>query len=260
MSWAVRRQLTILVIILAFIGFFAGLFFFLVKPETSCKDGKVNQGEEGIDCGGPCDRVCPNSVSDPIIKWSRVLAVRQGQYDTVAFIENQNPRVGLEELSYRFTLYDAKNNPVAERTGKTFLNPAEKMVIYEPLVVTGNVVPVKSFLELEKPDTGYLWKKPLPNPQLPNLRIRTKTFDDTTKDRVTAIIANDSLTDGRDITIIAVLYDTEGNAMGASSTYLDRIQGNSELPIVFTWPNPFTETPQSFDIYLHYDQGIVRRR
>jgi hypothetical protein len=34
---------------------------------ATCGDGMQNQGEEGIDCGGPCARVCNDPKSDGIV-------------------------------------------------------------------------------------------------------------------------------------------------------------------------------------------------
>jgi len=257
MSWALKRQLSILLILTLFIGGFVGFFFWLRKPALTCTDGLQNQLEDGIDCGGPCENFCPNTINDPIIKWSRVSPVRAGQYDAVAFIENPNPNAGLAEFEYTFRLYDAANKPVSERSGKTFLNPGEKFALYEPNVSTGNIVPIKAFLELKKPYDGFLWKKVVKAAgELPNLTIRSKQFDVTSGSRVLAVIANTSLSEGRNIQLVVILYDAEGNVIGSSSTFLDVVNGSTELPVVFTWPNSFKEAPASYEIYLHYDQGI----
>lgn len=258
MSWALKRQLTVLVILLLFLGGFTALFFYVTKPTLSCFDNKMNQKEEGVDCGGPCDLVCANTVSDPIVKWSRVVPVRAGQFDAVAYIENPNPNAGLTSFKYIFRLYGANDKPIAEKSGQTFLNPGEKFAIYEPNVATGSSVPMKAYIELQKPDEGYAWIRVTKKlTDIPNLSIRTKQFDTVSNSRVTATIANDALTDGRAIKMVAVLFDVDGNAFAASSTFLDSIKGSSELPVVFTWPNPFETPPASFELYLHYDQGIV---
>ena len=34
---------------------------------ATCADGIQNQGEEGVDCGGPCRRICGNATSDGIV-------------------------------------------------------------------------------------------------------------------------------------------------------------------------------------------------
>jgi len=261
MSWALRRQLTVLFIIVLLISAPIGLFFWLNEPTLSCFDGKLNQGEEGIDCSGPCDLLCPNQASDPIVKWSRVLPVRVGQYDAVAYIENNNPTAGLSDFEYTFRLYDSDNAPVIEKKGRTFLNPGEKHILYEPGINTGNIVPVKAYLELSKPYTGYAWKKLSGGENsYPNLSVKTKEFDSASSNRVSALITNSSIVDGRDIQVVAILYDSNDNVMGASSTFIDVVRGNSELPIVFTWPNPFVDPPSKLELYLHYSKEIHSAR
>lgn len=257
MSWALKRQLLILLAVgLFFVGLIA-LFFYVTRPTLSCFDGKVNQGEGGIDCGGPCSRVCPNEADDPIVNWSRVLAVRQSQFDAIASIENPNPNAGLERVTYSFRLYDAGNAIVAERFGETYINAGENFVIYEPNISTGKSLPVKAYLQFEKPETGYAWVNVVKRTAgIPNISVRAKEFDTKSGMRVNATIANDALTDGRNIQITAVLYESSGNVIGASATFLDIVKGSSEVPVVFTWPNPFENPPASFEIYLHYNQGI----
>ncbi|MFA6006701.1 MAG: hypothetical protein WC764_03185 [Candidatus Paceibacterota bacterium] len=258
MSWSLKRQLIVLLILFVFLGMFAGLALLLNKPALSCFDNKQNQGEEGVDCGGPCNNFCPNAVNDPIVRWSRVLPVRAQQFDAVAYIENPNPTAGLSKVDYTFRLYDAKNSPIVERKGSTFINPGEKFALYEPNVDVGNAVPVRAFLELKKPSEGYPWRKiRVASDARPNLTIRSKQFDDSTGNSVTASMANESLADGHAIRIVAVLYDSNGNVTGASSTFVDVIKGGAEVPIVFTWPNRFTENPANLELYLHYNQGIV---
>jgi len=217
----------------------------------------MNQDEIGIDCGGSCDRFCADSMRNPVVRWSRVLAVRSGWVDAVAFIENPNPSGGLREMEYVFRLYDAKNSPVAEKRGRTFLNPGEKFALYEPNIAVGTTIPVRAYLEISEPQDGFLWRKPSIQIGKPNLSIRTKEFDAISRNRATALVGNDALTDGKNITIVAILYDVEEQVFGASSTFVDVLRGGSELPIVFTWPNQFAETPTTFELYLHYDQGIV---
>ena len=169
MSWALRRQLLILFIILLFLVGFGALFFWITRPTLSCFDKKMNQDEIGIDCGGSCDRFCADSMRNPVVRWSRVLAVRSGWVDAVAFIENPNPSGGLREMEYVFRLYDAKNSPVAEKRGRTFLNPGEKFALYEPNIAVGTTIPVRAYLEISEPQDGFLWRKPSIQIGKPNL-------------------------------------------------------------------------------------------
>jgi len=45
-----------------------------------------------------------------------------------------------------------------------------------------------------------------------------------------------------------VLYDENGNAMGASRTFIDSINGGQIVPLTFTWPTPFKSIPTKIEI------------
>ena len=47
-------------------GIVTGIYFLLLKQPASCFDGIQNEGEAGIDCGGPCAVVCIPSTIQPL--------------------------------------------------------------------------------------------------------------------------------------------------------------------------------------------------
>ena len=56
-SWAAKKQLTYLLFALvAVAGLIAAIWLNITAP--SCTDGKQNQDEQGIDCGGVCAKEC----------------------------------------------------------------------------------------------------------------------------------------------------------------------------------------------------------
>ena len=69
------------------VGFIA---YRVLYEAPTCSDGVQNGDEEGVDCGGACDRVCSFQAVDPIVLWERFFEVGPGVYNTVALIENPN--------------------------------------------------------------------------------------------------------------------------------------------------------------------------
>ena len=94
------KRLTIIVIyIFLFLAIGTGGYF-LFHAAPTCMDGKQNQDETGIDCGGICAMACMETViGEPIvIREVMVLPVENGVYDVVARIYNPNNTVGAESF------------------------------------------------------------------------------------------------------------------------------------------------------------------
>lgn len=90
-QWVAKRKLfygifSIVALVLV-IG--VPLFFVLYKTPT-CFDGKQNQNEKGIDCGGVCTRLCSSDIANPIVLWQRSFVVTDGVYNAVAYVQNPN--------------------------------------------------------------------------------------------------------------------------------------------------------------------------
>jgi len=69
---------------------------------------------------------------------------------------------------------------------------------------------------------------------LPQVRItqQTVTADGT---RLSGVIVNEGFSEVRNLTVVGVVFDTEGVARAASVTYIDRIAAKDSEPAVFTW-------------------------
>ena len=91
MSWATKRRFVILSIVGAFvIAFLAILSFTIFYKTPSCTDGIQNQGETGIDCGGPCPYLCTSQELPPTVLFTKTVSNGAGRTDVIASVENQN--------------------------------------------------------------------------------------------------------------------------------------------------------------------------
>ena len=109
MSWARRRKTIYLGTIAIVFMIIAGWVFvaYFNKPPT-CSDNKQNQGELGVDCGGPCLLLCPAQYAPLNVLWSRFSKVSDGDYNVLAYIENPNLNASSYNLNYVFKLYDSR--------------------------------------------------------------------------------------------------------------------------------------------------------
>jgi len=241
--WTVKRQLTFLLIIVSAVAAVVFLLWF-VSNKPTCFDKKQNQGEEGIDCGGPCE-ACLGTVKNLVVSWSKPFKLKGDVYDVAALVENPNLFLALPSLKYQFKLYDENNILVAVRDGETFFNPGEKFVIFETGIETGERTPKRAFIELEE---NPRWKRI--EKEIAQLVVSGKEFVNIPFPRLTAKISNKSVFPAGKISAVAVLYDGEGNAKAVSSASVGVVDGMSSRLVSFTWPEPFAEAPVSSKVFL----------
>ena len=249
-SWAHRRQLGILFILLLFIaGIAVGLYSF-IAPAPSCSDGTKNQDEINVDCGGVCERVCKEEAAPLVIIWSKVLKVNEGKYDAAAFVENPNTGFGIKKIQYSFKVYDSENILVAEKRAETFINPRERFVVFLPNIDTGKRIPTRAFVEFEEP----FWQRLPVDDIASKVNIENKEFRAEVSPLLTADVVNVSPSGLSGVDVHAVISDAEGNALGVSRTWVGAIARGERKQIVFTWPVPFERPPVLTQLYLRVNQ------
>jgi len=182
-----------------------------VNRDPTCSDKIRNQGEEGVDCGGPCPELCRMGNEGLVVDWARVFRVDDGVYDMGALVENTNAVEGAKEAIYHFKMYDEKNILIAERFGKTFVLPDNKWVVFEGNVDTGKREPRHAFIDFPE--------------DIPWIRTDLQTVD------VPDILVRDEL------------YVEE-----RSRTVITRLEKYETRDLVFTWREPFSVPPVKVDV------------
>src|SRR3989344_6195286 len=240
MSWASRRRTAYSMGAIAFflilIGGPAAVWYFSIPP--TCHDGIQNQGETNVDRGGTCRLLAARALQPHATLWARSFRVRDGFYNAAAYIQNPNKEAGVRKAHYRFGLYDAQNILVAERTGMTFIMPGATTPIVESRIDTGNRIVARTKFEFTD---AFVWE-PMTNVAL-SLAVNNKSIADQGGSlRLTAIASNLSVADVINPSFAAVIFDPAGNAFAVSATMLDRIAAGADVPIDFSWPDPFPAT------------------
>lgn len=243
-SWRARRQFfyfsIFALVIFAIIGGIVWYFW----PAPSCSDKKQNQGEQGIDCGGPCTP-CLGEIKDISQKWVRFFKSREGFYDTAVLIENSNLFAGISNFKYTFKLYDSNNVLITGKDGFTFINPGESQIIFESDIFTGSRTPHDVYLEFDAEKNWKYIKK-----EQPFLSVVKKDFVNTPFPRLSTEVRNERFDDVKNVLVSAVLYDAEGNAQGVSATKIDVIPAESTQTAFLTWPVPFEKEPEAIEVFV----------
>jgi cbb3-type cytochrome oxidase subunit 3 len=236
MTWASQRKtiyaLGVILFFLLVLGIPSYVHF---NKAPTCFDKKQNQNEIGVDCGGVCELLCRNLQKDPVVLWSRSFKVTKGLYNAVAYIENLNAGAEAENVKYTFQLYDDKNVLISERTGYTFLFARRVVPIFEAGIVTGERVPLRTTLTIEK---KLVWEREVEK-SAPIEISNQQLVDEYLSPRLSADVFNPTVKDLSKVEVTAVVFDSEDNAVAVSKTVVDSLPRRSSVQVVFTWPEAF---------------------
>lgn len=243
--WAFWRRTQYVAGVSTFFALVLVLFYFsFFYSSATCFDGTQNGDESGVDCGGSCQRICSADVAEPVVRWSREFRITNGLYNAVAYVENRNQTVGTRDLKYTFTLYDNDGEVITERSGTTILPPDSVYPIFEGRIAVGEQVPTKTFITFEEVDD---WQEMdvgreqfvVENRELINV---------DSQPRLDATLNNTLLRDERDVEVVATIFDSSGNALTTSRTFVPLFEGRSQKRVVFTWPEPISKTLRSCEV------------
>lgn len=254
MSWSARRQLLIIFILLfVFGGGTFSYYYFFVKTPASCFDGRQNQGESGIDCGGPCSAICESEVIPLSVEWTRPFKLQDGKYDVAAMVENRNISFGISKFAFTFSTFDENNVHITDKSGTVFINPNEKVLIFTSELDSGKRSVARAFLEFSDNIKEQGWARVGDISEKPRLSVENERVVEGDTPRLYADILNSSPYDIKNIEVSAVVYDENDNAIAASKTLVNILAQGSKQPVVFTWPAPFSAKWKRVDILPRID-------
>ncbi len=219
------------------------MYWYFSIPAT-CSDGTQNQGETGVDIGGPCPLLDINTVQQQATLWARSFKVRDGTYTGAAYVQNANKNAGVARVRYHFSLYDPQNLLVAERTGETFIMPQGITPILESRIDTGSRVVAHTYFEFTEP---LAWER-MSNAATALVVGNKQLSDVGTLPRLTATVQNNAVVAVNGAAFVAIMFDPAGNAFAASETNLDRLEAGESAQIIFTWPDAFPVQVGRIDI------------
>lgn len=250
-AWSRRRKLTILSVIIFVLLFLIGApFFFLFYRAPTCFDGKQNGGETGVDCGGPCQLLCPAESLPLILKGDpRVINLGDNIFEVAALVDNPNISGEVLDAGYTIRLYSASSAiPVRVIEGSTYVPKGDSFVILEgPFELGAGIVPTRATLEW-KLDTLKWIENVLPAPGISLKNSRLSREDSAP--RLDVDVENFSLEGISNIDLIALVSDGSGNILAASRTFVEYLPPGRSVPAVFIWRKPFGSETINLDIMI----------
>lgn len=253
MTWALRRQIFYIVILILIFSIFGFLIIYpSLNKAPTCFDGRQNGDETGIDSGGSCLKADPTKVDAVSIIWARAFRVVPGRFNAVAYLVNHNKNAAVSKINYRFRFADANNVYIGKREGSTFVPPGGNFAVFEPGIDVGNSIPVYVTFEFTQTPQWVQVSQEKIN-QLKVLVSNIQLVNEATSPRLSATVKNTSLFNIPNVDVIAILYDAQGNAVSTSRTFLDQLSPLQNTDINFTWPEPLPGAVVAKEIIPLYD-------
>jgi hypothetical protein len=246
-TWATKRKLTYASGIIVAAGIIIGIpAFLLLYKAPTCSDGIQNEGEQGIDCGGPCRTLCQDDFLSPVVVWASSEEVQPGLYNLGAYVENPNVDGGAVNVPYQFSVFDDQGILITRVSGTMTIPPNRNTLAFIGAVNMGQRVPAQGGVQFEF-TSPPVWAKA--EDTLSNISISNKQYsEDSSGASLQATITNTGLTAYNDMTVYSVLSDVNGNELAFSKTYINSIAGGASAVAPFTWPTSFNGAVVSEDI------------
>jgi len=240
-----RRQLAAFVVVAVVFGVIAFFFASRFLPSPTCFDNRKNQGELGVDCGGPCGPCELKNPKSLTVFWTRLAHADSGVYDAVALVENPNEVLSSPSLQYEFAFFDATGE-IGRRTGSTFIFPQERIYVVEP-DITLSREPVRVEFKIISSD-WQVGQVVLPILVVENRQYRIRETAGRRQSAVEATIANTSPFDFRRMETSVVVLDKDGNVMGANRVVNENIGAGSTIDVLSLWPSELSGDAATIEV------------
>ncbi len=221
-------------LILSVVGF---LIYYFSQPAPTCDDNIQNQGEEEVDCGGPCSACELVHIKALEVEWVKVVSGQDNFYDLAAQIKNPNQNYGSGQISYQFELYDNQDNLIIKYPGETFILPNQTKYLLKIKAESGE--PIKrvnlSFGQIK-------WHKPK-DYQFPQLVVQQKEYhlldsQEAGFAQVRAILINKASFDFNKTDIDILLFDSNYHLLALNTNEIRILLSGQEREFFSTWFSP----------------------
>ncbi len=244
----------------------AWVYFGWFYQPAGCFDNKQNQGETGVDCGGPCALSCERLTIKPVeALWSRAVPLKENAYDLVAQVNNPNPNFGLGQVKYNFKVYDSGNQLLAQKSGVDYILPGQKKYLIEANVALAKT-PAKVEIIIDAAAKAD-WQELKDNFESPDIYVHDKQFKylegQTGVAQASGIIKNNSQFDFDKISVAVVLFDENKDIVGVNKTVALTIPAGEERYFAVLWydalPGQVKSADMLADTNLFSDANFMRR-
>lgn len=254
MSKRVMKQFGYGIFYLLFWAGAAGLIWWVAirPPSGTCVDAVQNHGEQGIDCGGPCEKMCSLAPQKVAIKSTTIFSAGSDFFDVLVLFSNPNTTQGAKALPYTLVMSDAGGAEVARRSDTTFVLPSQERRLVIQAIRTSEMAPEHATVEIDEPmiewkeirdssDSGLVIEQP-------SLRFLAGTHEYA---ELTGVVENRSLFDYDAVEIVGVVFDGAGTAIAARQAELRTVRSQEKRAFRVSWQKPFEKEAARYEVYAY---------
>ncbi len=200
----------------------AGVYFIWLKPTPTCFDGRQNQNEIKVDCGGPCVPCETKTLSPLQVSWLKYFSVNNKTI-IMAEIKNPNSDYGADSFFYTFDIYDSLGKKFHTLTKNSFIYSGEIKYLFEANINinSDNINKV----EISFSDINWKSRGEFPKPDIQTREIKTESAKPV---NVSGIVVNNNAFGFSKVNIIAFLFNKDGFRISASETELNNLKSFEE--------------------------------
>lgn len=222
-----------LIILALIVWWIIGLVY---TPNPTCFDNRKNQGETGIDCGGPCVSCEIKSLAPISISNKYVIPLPDGIGIAVE-LTNRNTNWAARSFDYVITLKDQFGNSLGSFDGNSFIYGGELKYIVVPRVqiVSNSVASID--MDIQDPQWVPAAQFQKPDTEMQDLRT---IYEEGIM--VSANIYNKDVQLFTNMQVLALVFNRSGSLIGASQTIIDSLSAlaSAQVRILF---------PKNLDLY-----------
>lgn len=219
--------------LIVFAALIYGVYVLLIYARpASCFDNRQNQGEKGIDCGGPCEPCGLRLVQEIATSTPQILEIDKNRVSILTEIKNFNQNFGAEQFSYAINFYDFSGKQIKAISGRSFVYAGEIKNIIEPLVEIPFSAIARS--EILVNDVSWVSSEEFIKPETEVREIKIEELSGAVV--VRGLLVNNGAIRLKQIGISAFIFNKSGLRMGISKTALQDIDAFGQRVFSITIP------------------------
>lgn len=216
----------------AFFLIAAAIYFLFFRGEPSCFDGRKNQEEFGVDCGGPCED-CEIKRLSPISElWIKHFPAEGGTV-IASEIKNSNSGYGADSFSYIIEIFGKNGEKIKTLSKKSFIYAEEARCLFEYVEINPQKIgETKIFFS----DAHWARAGVFSQPKTPTRQIITSQKESGDGFQTTGVVMNQNPFSVSKAKIVAFLTNGFGADIAISKTELENMAAFEERQFKIIFP------------------------
>lgn len=211
----------------------AASYLIWFKSEPSCFDGRRNQEESGVDCGGPCQDCEIKTLAPLSERWLKYFSV-DGKTAIAVEIKNSNADYAASGLSYIFDIYAKDGSKIKSIAKKSFIYAGEIKCLFEQTDVKSSEI---GDIKISLTDVNWKRKAEFSQPKIQKRQIVTSLQDNQIGAETSGVVINDNPFSLSKLRIIGFLLNRNGMELGVSKTEAEDLRAFEERPFKIIFPS-----------------------